>query len=268
MAPGKTFIVEQKNGIAWLTFNRPEKRNAMDLNFFNELKAHFKRFTADASIRVVVIKAAGKSFTAGTDLVAAMSMLGSGAADDRDVLVRKIRELQEGIQAIENCIKPVIVAVHGHCIGGGVDLICACDIRLAEKSTQFSVRETRMGIIADLGTLQRLPRIIGDGRCRELAFTGRDFDAPEAYELGLLSRVCDGRTSLYNEAEALARQVADNPPLTTQGVKDVINYSRDISVDAGLRYTAQKSATVLLSEDFLEAISAYREKRKAQFRGK
>ena len=268
MARGEIFTVEQKNDIAWLTFNRPEKRNAMDFDFFKELTVHFKRFTSDASTRVVVIKAAGKSFTAGTDLAAAMSILGGGAADDRELLLRNIRELQEGIQAIEDCTKPVIAAIHGHCIGGGVDLICACDIRLAEQSTRFSIRETRMGIIADLGTLQRLPRIIGDGRCRELALTGRDFDAPEAYALGLLSRVCDGRTHLYNEAEELARQVANNPPLTTQGVKDVLNYSRDISVDSGLRYTAQKNATVLYSEDFIEAITAFKEKRKPQFRGK
>ena len=125
-----------------------------------------------------------------------------------------------------------------------------------------------MGIVADLGTLQRLPRIIGDGRCRELAFTGRNFGTPEAYAMGLVTRVCDGRTHLYDEAEALARQIADNPPLTVQGVKDVINYSRDVSVDAGLRYTAQKNAALLHSEDLFEAISAFREKRKPRFKGK
>ncbi len=268
MAQNDYFDVEQKNDIAWLTFNRPEKRNAMDFDFFKGLTVHFKRFASDAGIRVVVIKAAGKSFTAGTDLAAATSLLGSGAADERDVLLQTIRDLQEGIQAIENCRKPVIAAVHGHCIGGGVDVICACDIRLAEKSSLFSIRETRMGIIADLGTLQRLPRIIGDGRARDLALTGRDFSASEAYAMGLITRLCDGRTQLYKEAETLARQVADNPPLTVQGVKDVLNYSRDTSIDAGLRYTAQKNAAMLQSEDLLEAINAFREKRKPRFKGK
>jgi enoyl-CoA hydratase len=268
MVQSDFFNVEQKNDIAWLTLNRPEKRNAMDFDFFKGLQVHFERFATDVSIRVVVIKAAGKSFTVGTDLAAATSILGSGAADDRDILLQKIRDLQEGVQAIENCRKPVITAIHGHCIGGGVDLICACDIRLAEKSSLFSIRETRMGIIADLGTLQRLPRIIGDGRCRELALSGRDFGAAEAYAMGLITRVCDGRTQLYNEADTLARQVADNPPLTVQGVKDVINYSRDAGIGAGLRYTAQKNAAMLLSEDLLEAINAFREKRKPCFKGK
>ena len=240
----------------------------MDVDFFRELALQFKRFATDTEIRVVVIKAAGKSFTVGTDLAAATSILGGGGADDRESLLRSIKELQEGIQAIEDCCKPVIAAIHGHCIGGGVDLICACDIRLAEKSSVFSIRETRMGIIADLGTLQRLPRIIGEGRCRELAFTGRDFAATEAYAMGLVSRVCDGQESLYEESETLARQIADNPPLTVQGVKDVMNFSREVGVDTGLRYTAQKNAAMLLSEDLFEAISAFKEKRPPRFRGK
>lgn len=268
MAQGDFFLVEQKDDVAWLIINRPKKHNAMDFDFFQGLTVHFKNFATDPSIRVVVIKAAGRNFTAGTDLAAAISILGGGAADDRADLLRKIQQLQEGIQAIEDCCKPVIAAVHGHCIGGGVDMICACDIRLAAKSSVFSIRETRMGIVADLGTLQRLPRIIGDGRCRELALTGRDFDALEAYTMGLITRVCDGRSRLYDEAEALARQIADNPPLTVQGVKDVINYSRDTSIDVGLRYTAQKNAALLHSEDLLEAINAFREKRKPRFKGK
>ena len=267
--PGKDiFLTEQKGNIAWLTFNQPKKRNTMDMDFFKELKELFKAFANKSSIRVVVIKAAGKSFTAGTDLASAMSLIKGETAEDRDDLLQKIRRLQDGIQAIENCSKPVVAAIHGHCIGGGIDLICACDIRLAEKSTLFSVRETRMGIIADLGTLQRLPRIIGDGHSRELAFTGRDFYAPEAYRLGLISQLCEGRSTLYDDAEAVARQIADNPPLTVQGVKEVVNYSRDNSVKAGLHYTAQKNVDALLTEDFREAIHAFREKRKPHFQGK
>ena len=268
MAQGDFFLVEQKDDVAWLTINRPKKHNAMDFDFFKGLTLHFKHFAYDPGTRVVIIKAAGRNFTAGTDLAAATSIIGGGAADDREGLWRKIRELQGGIQAIEDCCKPVIAAVHGYCIGGGVDMVCACDIRLAEKSSLFSIRETRMGIVADLGTLQRLPRIIGDGRCRELALTGRDFGAPEAHAMGLVTRVCDGRAHLYDEAEALARQIADNPPLTVQGVKDVINYSREVSVDDGLRYTAQKNAALLHSQDLFEAISAFKEKRKPRFKGK
>jgi enoyl-CoA hydratase/carnithine racemase len=268
MQQPEPFIVEKKNGIAWLTLNRPAKHNAMDLDFFAVLPQHLQHLTDAIDVRVVVIKGAGNSFTAGTDLSSAAEMVAGGAADERWNLQRNILALQAGISAVENCGKPVIAAIHGYCIGGGVDLICACDIRIAERSALFSIRETRMGIIADLGTLQRLPRIIGEGRARELAFSGRDFGTAEAFEMGLITRICEGRENLYETAQTLARQIADNPPLTVMGVKEVMNYSRDHGVEAGLRYVAQKNAAMLLSEDLHEALAAFREKRKPHFKGK
>ena len=177
MTEDDPFNVDQKGHIAWLTLNRPEKRNAMGLHFFEALARHFANFDSNPQVRVVVIKAEGKSFTAGTDLQEVASMVSSGAADERELLRKKIAKLQLGITAIEQCRKPVIAAIHSHCIGGGIDLISACDIRLAAADVVFSIRETRMGIIADLGTLQRLPCIIGQGWFRELALTGRDFSA-------------------------------------------------------------------------------------------
>jgi enoyl-CoA hydratase len=268
MRPSEPFVVENKDGIAWLTLDRPEKHNAMDLDFFALLSQHLQNLSDDIDVRVVVIKAAGKSFSAGIDLPFAAAMVGGGGADERLNLHRKILALQEGISAVEKCSKPVIAAIHGHCIGGGIDLICACDIRIAEKSALFSIRETRMGIIADLGTLQRLPRIIGEGCARELALSGRDFSAAEAWVMGFVTRVCEGRENLYDAAKTLARQIADNPPLTVMGVKEVLNYSRDHGIDAGLRYVAQKNAAMLLSEDLTEAFAAFREKRKPHFKGK
>ncbi|MFZ0133278.1 MAG: crotonase/enoyl-CoA hydratase family protein [Desulfobacterales bacterium] len=262
------FILEKNAGIAWLTLNRPAKHNAMDDEFFTGLSQHFQQLGDDDDVRVVVLKGAGKSFSAGTDLACAAKLAGGGGADDRSRLHRRILALQEAVRAVEACCKPVIAAIHGYCIGGAVDLICACDIRMAESATLFSIRESRMGIIADLGTLQRLPRIIGEGRARELAFSGRDFSAADAYEMGLVTRVCEGRQNLYDTAESLARQIADNPPLTVMGVKDVFNYSRDHGVDAGLRYVAQKNAAMLLSEDLREAFAAFKEKRKPQFKGR
>ncbi|MFZ0240672.1 MAG: crotonase/enoyl-CoA hydratase family protein [Desulfobacterales bacterium] len=268
MQPPGPFSLEKTAGIAWLTLNRPEKHNAMDADFFEFLRQHFRQLDDDGDVKVVVIKAAGESFSAGTDLASAAKMVGGGAADERQKLHRKILDLQAAVSAVEQCCKPVIAAIHGYCIGGAVDLICACDIRIAESAALFSIREARMGIIADLGTLQRLPRIVGEGRARELAFSGRDFSATEACAMGLVSRVCEGRQSLHDAAETLARQIADNPPLTVMGVKDVFNYSRDHGVEAGLRYVAQKNAALLLSEDLAEAFSAFREKRKPQFKGK
>ena len=147
-------------------------------------------------------------------------------------------------------------------------MICACDIRMATADAIFSIRETRMGIIADVGTLQRLPHIIGHGWFRELALTGRDFTAPEALQMGLVTRICNDTAALYEEAENLAAQIAACPPLTVQGTKEVILYSRDNGIEAGLQYVAQKNAAASPSEDLTEAVSAFMEKRKPVFKGK
>jgi enoyl-CoA hydratase len=211
---------------------------------------------------------AGKSFSAGTDLNEAAALLGSGAADQRETTRLDILELQEGFSKIEKCRKPFIAAIHSHCIGGGIDLISACDIRIASQDAVFSIRETRIGIIADVGTLQRLPYIIGHGWFRELALTGRDFNAQEALQIGLITRICDDRDALYEEAEKLAVQIAECPPMAVQGTKEVLLYSRDHGVYPGLQYVAQKNAAVLPSEDIVEAVTAFMEKRKPVFKGR
>jgi enoyl-CoA hydratase/carnithine racemase len=262
------FKVGQEDHVAWLTLNRPEKRNVMGTAFYKKLSEHLDKFDQDPTVRVVVIKAEGKSFTAGTDLHEAASLLSGEAADQREATRMKILALQEGLTKIEKCRKPVIAAIHSHCIGGGVDLISACDIRLAAKDAVFSIRETRMGIIADLGTLQRLPHIIGHGWFRELALTGRDFTAAEALQMGLITHICEDRNALYAEAKSLASRIAECPPLTVQGTKDVILYSRDHGVDSGLNYVAQKNTAALPSEDVVEAMTAFMEKRKPVFKGR
>ena len=254
--------------MALLIMNRPSKRNAMGLAFFRSLREHMQRFDQDPEVRAIIIKGAGPSFTAGTDLAEAGALIGDGAADAREQLRRKIAALQADITSIEACCKPVIAAIHGHCIGGGVDLIAACDIRLAAQETLFSVRETRLGIIADVGTLQRLPHIIGHGWFRELALTGRDFSAEEALQMGLVTRVCQDRETLYATALDLANQIAACPPLTVQGTKEVILYSRDNGVFPGLAYVAHKNAAALPSEDLVEAVSALMTKRDPVFKGK
>jgi len=268
MSTSDQFKVEHEDHIAWLILNRPAKRNVMGAAFFKEMSEHLARLDQDPAVRVVVIKAEGKSFTAGTDLNEAASMLSGEGADQRENTRIKILALQDGFTAIEKCRKPVIAAIHSHCIGGGIDLVSACDIRIATQDAVFSIRETRMGIIADLGTLQRLPDIIGHGWFRELALTGRDFTAAEALQMGLLTRVCQDRDALYGEAKALATQIAEYPPLTVQGVKDVILYSRDHGINSGLEYVAQKNTAALPSEDVVEAVTAFMEKRKPVFKGK
>lgn len=216
----ESFLKVEKTGhVAWLILNRPKQRNTMTLEFFQEIRRLFKAFDEDGDVRVVVIRAEGKSFTAGLDLVAAQSLLGDGSAVYREELRRKIIDLQASMTAIENCRKPVIAAIHGHCIGGGVDLTSACDIRLASKDAVFSIRETRIGIIADIGTLQRVPYIIGQGWFRELALTGRDWTAEESLRMGYITRLCENPPALFEEARALAEEIANLPPLPFRASK-------------------------------------------------
>jgi enoyl-CoA hydratase len=267
MSEREPIRIEKDEHVAWVILNRPEKRNAMSLDFFDGLVKHFTAFDEDPEVRVVVIKAEGESFTSGIDLMdLAPFVQGEGSAF-RESLRTQILKLQEGINQVECCRKPVIAAVHSHCIGGGVDLLSACDIRMASLDAVFAIRETRMAIIADLGTLQRLPHIIGHGRFRELALTGRDFLAEEAFRIGFITHLCKDRKNLCQEAGKLAREIAQCSPLTVQGVKDVINFSRDHGVYPGLEYVAQKNATVLPSEDLMEALRAFIEKRPPVFKG-
>lgn len=262
------FRVERQGEIAWLVLNRPEKRNAMNLAFFEGLQKHFEEFDQDPSIRVVILKAEGKSFTGGTDLFELGPLVQGDDARSRENLRLAIRRLQEAISAVERCRKPAIAAVHGHCMGGGVDLLSACDIRMASRDATFAIRETKVAVIADLGTFQRLPLIVGHGLFRELALTGRDFSAEEALRMGFITHLCDDREKLYDEAGKTAVEIAACSPLSVQGAKEVILYSRDHGVQAGLEYVAQKNAAALRSEDLMEAVQAFMEKRVPVYKGK
>ncbi len=268
MADKAPFRVEKEGHLAWLIFDRPEKRNTMSFKFFAGLTEHFDQFDTDPEVRVVIVRAEGKSFTVGLDLGEAAAMVGDGSALQREEMKRWIKRLQDNISAIERCRKPVIAAIHGHCIGGGIDLTSACDIRVASSDAIFSIRETRIGIIADVGTLQRFPTIVGQGLFRELALTGRDFTAEEAFRIGYINRIYANRESLYEGARALAEEIAANPPLAVQGVKEVIHYTRDNGVFPSLDYVAQKNAAAVPSNDMMEAVTAFLEKRPPQFTGK
>jgi len=268
MSSNDFFKVKKEGHIAWLILNRPEKRNSMNLECFSSLREIFPKFDEDPDVRVVVIKAEGKCFTGGLDLYEAATLFTADSADSREQLRKTIIEVQESMNIIERCKKPVIAAVHGLCIGAGVDLLSACDIRVASKDAIFSIRETKISIIADLGTLQRLPTIIGHGWFRELALTGRDFTAAEALQMGFITRICDNQKELLAEAKKLAEEIAANSPLAVQGAKDVILYSRDNGIYPGLGYVAQKNASTLSCEDVMEVFKAFIEKRPPEFKGK
>ncbi len=262
------FKVQTDGYITWLAFNRPEKRNTFTQEVFEGLLELFPRFDEDPNVRVIIIKAEGKSFSAGLDLVEAGAMFEPNpGADARERTRLKIARAQESFNVIEKCRKPVIAAVHSHCIGAGVDLIAACDIRMASHDALFSIRETRMALIADLGTLQRLPYIIGHGWFRELALTGRDFSATEAMSMGFVTHVCEDRDTLYDEAKKLAAEIAACSPLAVQGTKEALLYSRDNGIYPGLQYSAQKNAAALPCDDVMEAFQAFLEKRTPEFKG-
>jgi len=247
--------------------------------FWTDLPRAMAEVSDDQDIRVVMIAARGPHFSAGLDLFDAMGgildgggnrasappSMASRAASGRQGIVR----LQHSINSVADCPKPVIAAVHGFCIGGGVDLIAACDIRLAASDAVFSVRETKLAIVADLGSLQRLPAIIGMGHLAELAFTGKDIDAAEAERIGLVNRLAgDSAEGVHEQARALGTAIAANSPIAVQGTKAVLAAQDGRTVAEGLDYVATWNAGMLPSDDLAEAMKAFVEKRPPDFTGR
>ncbi|UHG88996.1 enoyl-CoA hydratase-related protein [Spirosoma oryzicola] len=226
-----------------------------------------------ADIRCVIVRGSGDHYSYGLNLphmiprLAAMTT-GAVVAHQRSELMAQIRHMQSGFQKMHESPKPVIAAVHGWCIGGGVNMIAAADIRLCSREARFSLRETKLAITPDIGGLQFLPPIIGQGFTREMAFTGADYDAAFAERIGLVNHVYDTPDALFQAANQLARQIADNPATAVQGAKRVLNYSLNKSIEDGLQYVAVWNSSQLQSDDFSEAIQATMEKRKAEFNKK
>jgi enoyl-CoA hydratase len=261
--------IERDGHVATLWLDNPEARNAMGDAFWRDLPRAMAELGADADVRAVVIAAKGKHFTAGLDLSMFAGGLGAGGATNgvaarRDFLAM-IRRLQASITSVADCTKPVIAAVHGACIGGGIDLITACDIRLCTPDTRFSVRETRMAMVADVGTLQRLPKVIAAGHANELIYTGKDIDAARAREIGLVNDVVDDAVAA---ARAMAAEIAANSPLAVQGSKAVLQRGESLTVEQGLELVALWNAAFIHSEDLNEAVTAFFEKRAPEFRGR
>jgi len=240
--------------------------------FFSECATLFDELSRDEALRAVVIRGSGKAFSYGLDLKEAFAehgttLSGGGLAKPRSELRALIQSFQQAFTAIARCPVPVIAAVHGWCIGGGLDLISACDIRLCTRDAKFSLRETKIAIVADVGSLQRLPAIIGKGNMRELAFTGKDIDAERALAMGLVNQVCDDTDALALAATTMAEEIAANAPLTVRGVKQVLDYCEGKSVTDGLEYVATWNAAFLASSDLGEAVAAFAARRAPEFKG-
>lgn len=264
--------VKVDEGVAEVILLGPGKGNAMGPEMFRELALVFGELDRDPAVRAVIVYGSGDHFTFGLDLKSMMGQLGRFVmgpqmAGKRADLLDLIRELQGSADAVERCRKPVIAAISGWCIGGGLDLAAACDVRLCSADARFSLREVKLAIVADLGSLQRLPPIIGQGNTRELAFTGKDIDATRAAAINLVNAILPDRETLLGAARAMAREISDNPPLTVQGIKQVMSFTSSQSTEQGLRFVAAWNAAFLQSMDLNEAIAAFMEKRPARFKG-
>ena len=272
MTEGKALRSTKADHVADVELLGPGKGNAMGPDFWREVPALFDELDRDDSVRAVVIHGSGDDFSFGLDLHGMMQELGPFLGDgrlagDRLSLLALIERLQGAFDAVELCRKPVLAAVHGRCIGSGLDLIAACDLRLCTDGALFSLREVKVAIVADLGSLQRLPKIIGPGHTRELAFTGKDIDAARAVRIGLCNESYADKEALMAAAREMAHEIAGNPPLTVQGVKRVMNHAEGRSVEEGLAQVALWNAAFLPSKDLAEAMRAFQEKRPPKFTG-
>ncbi len=267
----KTILVDVQNYVAHLRLNNPTKANAMTAEFWAEMREVFPQLDRDKSVRVVVISGEGKNFTSGIDLnmFAGTQAQMSGKGDPgraREDFRLTVLDLQESFTVIEKCRKPVIAAIHGACVGGGIDMISACDMRYCSEDAYFCVKEIDLGLVADVGTLQRLPKIIADGVARELAFTARNMPGKEAEQVHLVNKCYPNREILMEEVMKIAQLIAEKSPLTTRGTKEMLNYTRDHSVQDGLNYVATWNAAMIYSHDLLEAMQAGMQKRKPEFK--
>lgn len=270
--------LEKTGHVATIWLSRPDERNAWNSAMWEDLPRAMEAVGADDEVRAVVIAGRGPAFTVGLDLAEFGPLITSGKlladadppseVSGRRHLLDTVKRFQQSITAVADCSKPVIAAIWGWCLGAGIDLASACDIRLAAEDAVFSIRETKLAMVADVGTLQRLPKILSPGHVAELAFTGRDIDAARALEIGLVNDLLPDAEAALKAARELADEIAQNSPLAVQGTKAVLRAGEGLSIEEALDYVALWNAAFLSSEDLREAIAAFAEKRQPHFRGR
>ena len=266
------FDIKIKDHICNMVLNRPNELNTMTRDFWVELGDALEEINRDSDIRVVILSSTGKHFCAGMDL-SAFSNGVDDIPDDKkpdharvgEVLYRTAKELQGYISRLEEIRVPVIAAVHGGVIGGALDLITACDMRFASNDAFFCIQEINIGMAADVGTLQRLPKIIPDSKMREMAYTGRRMLADEAKDSGLVGEIYETQDEMLDAVHKLAAEIASKSPVAIYGLKAVMNYSRDHNVSDSLDFNALWSGAMLSQADMTEAMTAQMEKRDANF---
>ena len=268
------FDIDLLGHVAHIKLNRPEKRNAMNWDFWRDLPRMIGDIDRNSSARCIVLSSTGPVFSAGLDL----SLFGQDVFSSSSKAKKNEKELQTpqnfmsflsflqgSISSLQKARIPVICAIQGGCIGGGVDLICSADIRLATNDAFFSIRETKIGMVADVGTFPRIVKLLPEGIVKELAFTGRNFSAAEAKEYGFVNRLYDTHDALIEGAIDLANEIASNSPAAVYGCKKVIDFSRDRTIDEGLEWINMWNASMLSQSELMEGFRSYKDKSVGDF---
>lgn len=260
----KTLSVSIDHSIAHIELSRPNELNSMIAAFWQELPRVVRDIDEHSAARVIVISSQGKHFSAGMDLSVFTDMAANfkgEPARSAERMRRLVLKLQDSFNALEEVRVPVLVAMQGGVIGGAVDMICACDSRYCTEDAFFTIKETQIGMTADVGTLQRLPRLMPQGLVKEMAYTGRNMPSAEALSCGFVNQVFPDQQSMLDHVMKIARQIADNSPMAVTGCKEMLNYSRENTTSDSLNYMATWQSGMFQMPDIQEAMQAQKEKR-------
>jgi enoyl-CoA hydratase len=267
----KSVTYHREGHVGFLTLNRPGKRNALNPAVWKALGEAIIMAEEDGEARVVLVQGEGKSFCAGLDLSPENELFsaatGAPSAAQKSEFFREVRKVQDIHTRLDRLSKPTIAVIQGHCLGAGLELALCCDIRLCSAGTQFALPEARLGFITDVGGLQRIVKVVGQGHAREISFRGHRFDSERAFAIDLVNDVYPDEEILKGKALEMAEEIASNPPLAVQGAKEVFLFDEEAGLGESLEYNAARSSMIVPSEDLLEAVSAYLEKRKGAFKG-